>query len=225
MNAIVITKNYGEPPFCEKEILRYAGCKSSDEELLQLLHSCIDEVREKLVYKVCYRQLPVSIMEDVCDFGCFQVQSKSLAQNLRECQDVVLFGATIGVEIDRQILKYGRISPSKALMLQAIGTERIEALCDLFCKEMAEVGENGVNPRFSPGYGDVPLTVQKEFFAVLDCAKRIGVSLNDSLLMSPSKSVTAFLGIRNRQNSVTSPTEKNKCITCTKTDCAYRGVL
>ena len=41
-------------------------------------------------------------------------------------------------------------------------------------------------PRFSPGYGDLPLTVQKDFFRVLDCTRKIGLSLNDSLLMSPS---------------------------------------
>ena len=49
-------------------------------------------------------------------------------------------------------------------------------------------------PRFSPGYGDLSLEVQKEIFSLLDCPRKIGVSLGDSLLMTPSKSVTAIIG-------------------------------
>ena len=53
-----------------------------------------------------------------------------------------------------------------------------------------------LRPRFSPGYGDLPLTVQKEFMTLLDCAHLIGINLNESLLMSPSKSVTAIIGMK-----------------------------
>ena len=79
--------------------------------------------------------------------------------------------------------------------MQALGAERIEALCDAFCDSL--ISEKGVllRPRFSPGYGDLPLEVQKDIFSLLECHKRIGVSLNESLLMSPSKSVTAFVGL------------------------------
>lgn len=225
---MVITKTYAEPPICEKEILRYAGCKSSDEELLQLLRTCIEEVRGKLTYKVCYRELPVTITEETCDFDCLTVQSQNLAKNLQDCKTTILFAATLGVEIDRLIAKYGRISPSKALFFQAIGAERIEALCDAFCEEIerernAEGEQSGncvsLRPRFSPGYGDLPLEIQKDIFQILDCSKRIGLSLNDSLLMSPSKSVTAFVGLVESENK-----KINKCAACNKTDCEYRGV-
>ena len=49
--------------------------------------------------------------------------------------------------------------------------------------------------RFSPGYGDLPLDVQRPLFAALDVPRKIGVSLTDSLLMAPSKSVSAIIGI------------------------------
>ena len=186
MNTVVLSKIYPEPPFCEKEILRYAGCREADEGVRTLLQSCIREVRGRLSYKVCYRIGSVTVVDGVCDFGIFRLPSKHLAENLSGCKEVLLFAATVGVELDRLIAKYGRISPAKALMLQAIGAERIEALCDRFCKDMEmEIGA-GLRPRFSPGYGDLPLGVQKDLFAVLDCGKRIGLSLNDSLLMSPS---------------------------------------
>lgn len=227
MNSVIITKTYNEPTFCEKEILRYAGCKSSEDELLQLLRACIDEVRDKLTYKVCYRELPVAVDNATCKLGDWSIESENLAKNLSGCKSVIVFAATMGVEIDRLIAKYGRISPSKALMLQAIGAERIEALCDAFCEDIAREKNMAAKPRFSPGYGDLPLEVQKEFFMLLDCSKRIGLSLNDSLLMSPSKSVTAFLGLTDSSQIMDSDTREkiNKCAACTKTDCAYRGVL
>lgn len=192
---MILTKTFSEPPFCEKEILRYAGCKSPSPDISALLHSCLEEVRPKLSYKVCYRELPVTVTEDVCDFEVFAFTSKNLAQNLKEAKSVILFAATVGTQIDRLISKYGRISPAKGLMLQAIGAERIEALCDAFCDDLKKERPMGQCPRFSPGYGDLPITAQKEIFALLDCPKHIGLSLTDSFLMSPSKSVTAFVGL------------------------------
>ncbi len=229
---MILTKSYEAPPFCEKEILRYAGCKSEDAKLLRLLRACIEEVKDKLAYKVCYRELPITIAEETCDFGSFTLYSQNLAKNLKDCKTVIVFAATLGVEIDRLITKYGHISPSKALMFQAIGAERIEALCDAFCKDIADEKRKRTKPRFSPGYGDVPLAVQRELFQILECSKKIGLSLNDSLLMSPSKSVTAFLGLTEdgideedeAYKTVKGKREMNKCAACMKTDCAYRGV-
>lgn len=197
--SIIVTKTYTSPPFCEKEILRYAGCGAPDTDMQQLLGLCMEEAQNQLTYKVCYRELPVTITEAMCDFGIFCARSEKLAHHLAGCDAVLLFGATVGIELDRLIAKYGRISPAKALMLQAIGAERIEALCDVFCHDYA--GEQGVElrARFSPGYGDLPLEVQKDVFRVLDCSRKIGLSLGGSLLMSPSKSVTAFVGVVNQK--------------------------
>lgn len=221
MNPIIITKTYKEPIFCEKEILRYAGCKKADDEVVSLLKLCINEAREKLIYKVCYSEFPVFVKGDCCDFRFFSLHSENLAHNLTGCKSVIIFAATVGIEIDRLISKYSRISPSKALMMQAIGTERVEALCDAFCEDIKEERKVTLRPRFSAGYGDLPLDIQKNIFAVLDCSKRLGISLNDSLLMSPSKSVTAFVGVSDDKEC----NLKNKCNVCEKTDCAFRGAI
>lgn len=218
MNGIVNYKAYEQPPFCEKEILRYAGCKEADEKTLELMKSCISEAKEQLSYKVCYRELRVNIKDDLCDFGIFSIRSEKLAKNLCGCEKVILFAATVGTGIDRLIMKYSRISPAKALMLQAIGAERIEALCDAFCEDIK--GKMGMKPRFSPGYGDLPIETQKDIFSVLDTERKIGLFLNDSLIMSPSKSVTAFAGI-----CETECKNENKCTGCTKKDCLFRGEL
>lgn len=221
MSGAVLVKSYPPPAICEKEILRYAGCREADAEMMALLQECMAEVKDRLSYKVCYREFAVTIEDTLCHFGSFTLISKKLAANLQGCERVILFAATIGVEIDRLIARYGRLSPVKALLFQAIGAERIEALCDLFCEELAQEQGIGFKPRFSPGYGDLSLDAQREVFGALDCARQIGLSLTDSLLMTPSKSVTAIVGITESKKEK----PHAKCSMCDKKDCTFRGYV
>ena len=194
----VITREFSAPPVNRQEILRYMGCKDSRDELEALIDRAIALCEGKLSYKVCYSEFPLEIKEQVCYLGFAEAGSSDLAKCLSGCEKTVIFAATVGLELDRLILRYGRIEPSLALCLSALGAERIEALCDVFCDEMsAKLAIYGkkMRPRFSAGYGDLPLSLQKEIFASLECEKQIGLTLNDSLLMSPTKSVTAIIGI------------------------------
>jgi len=216
MSSVVKRISFEEPSVCERDWYRYAACKAIDDHVKALFYKCFDEARDQLRYQVCYRELPVRIQGDVCDFEAFRVTSTALAKRLSDCTGVIVFAATVGVPLDRLIARYCRLSPAKALMLDAIGTERIEALCDVFCQEVA--GDRG-KVRFSPGYADVPLAVQRDIFRLLDCEKNIGLCLNDSLLMSPSKSVTAFIGL----SDTPAPSVSHKCERCPERDCAFRG--
>lgn len=195
MSSVIYNKTYLQPPFSKSEILRYAGCKTADTQINELLEWALKEVEGKLSYKVCYRELCVTVSGNNCDFGLFSLKSQNLALNLKDVSSVVLFAATIGIELDRLVAKYGHISPSRAVMLQAVGAERIEALCDMFCSALAKEKGAVLKPRFSAGYGDLSLEAQRDIFRFLDCPRQIGLSLSDSLLMSPSKSVTAFVGL------------------------------
>ncbi|MBQ8768206.1 MAG: Vitamin B12 dependent methionine synthase activation subunit [Oscillospiraceae bacterium] len=213
MNTIFVKRYATDFPINEREIWRYAGLKGEPEEQLQcLLYTVIGDLAGKLSYRVCYRRM------SELPFG---TQSRDLAKCLRGCDEVVLFAATIGIEVDRYIAKYQQISATRALLAQAYGAERIEALCDAFCKEMkVQIAAEGkfCTPRFSPGYGDLPLEAQKDIFALLDCSRKVGVGLNESLLMSPSKSVTAIFGVGSAPVSET----RHKCENCTNGNCNYR---
>ena len=196
--STVITREYSAPPIRRREVLRYMGCKDSTIELEALIDRAISLSEGKLSYKVCYSEFPLEIIDSKCYLGFAEADSRDLAKCLNVCEKTLVFAATVGLELDRLILRYGRLEPSLALCLQALGAERIEALCDAFCGEMkAKLASEGKNmrPRFSAGYGDLPLSLQKDIFASLECEKRIGLTLNDSLLMSPTKSVTAIIGI------------------------------
>lgn len=217
MDNFIKVKVFKEPDIQVDEILRYAGMRKPNRETKELLNSCINEVSGKLTYKVCYEKFDIQESECGVIFQFSELVSKDLKKNLSGCKSAIIFVATIGVEIDRLIAKYAVVSPSRALMFQAIGAERIESLCNVFNAFIKEK-EKGTRPRFSPGYGDFSLDFQKEIFSVLDCYRKIGVSLNNSLLMSPSKSVSAIIGITDNCE----PTQEHACENCRKTDCVYR---
>ena len=190
----VEVKEYTLSQYNQKEILRYCGIKSADEGFSAILQACQEEANEVVSARVCYALLPVRVENTICDFGVFFLSSKHLAKALQGCKRAVIFVATVGVAMDRLIAKYGKISPVKALCMQAIGSERAEAVADEFCKELKEQFTD-TRPRFSPGYGDLSLETQGKIFDLLNPAKNIGVSLTDNLLMTPSKSISAFVGI------------------------------
>ena len=191
-----MVRTYSAPAVRMREIVRYAGGDS--EEIRRVAEECLVELEGRLSYSVCFCELPLKIEGEECRIGDMTFKSSHLAKNLKNSERVILFGATVGAEIDRLITRYSRLSPSRALMLQAIGAERIEALCDLFCEDVASELSAELLPRFSAGYGDLDISAQKDIFAILDCPRKIGLTLTDSLLMMPSKSVTAFMGIRKK---------------------------
>ena len=198
MEGKVYTKSYDPPAYDRKEILRYAGVRAPGEEIGKLMESCLEELAGRISCKVCYAEFPVRVEDGELDLGFAKVRSADLRKNLAGCESIVLFAATVGLEIDRLIARYARLEPSRAFLFQAIGAERIESLCNLFNREVnAEKGKlgSGTRPRFSPGYGDLELTVQRDIFRVLDCPRKIGLTLNETCLMSPTKSVTALIGV------------------------------
>ncbi len=189
-------KTYPAPPLRREEIGRYGGMGQPDEQTAALLEACLEELLPRLSYRVCWGEFPLEVMGDEVDLGFARVTSVALSRHLAGCDRVVVFAATVGLEVDRLLARYGRLSPAKALLLDAVGTERAESLCDAFCQDREVWGDRATTRRFSPGYGDLPLALQRDIFRVLEPARHIGLTLNDSLLMSPAKSVTALIGLR-----------------------------
>ena len=191
----ILVRQYDAPPIRRDEILRYAGVRGDAFSIEPMLSEYLREAQKVLTYSVCYTEFSIEEKENLLDLGFVTTESRDLQKNLSGCSSGIVFAATVGVALDRLIARSAATSPTKALLLQAIGAERIESLCDLFCRDLAGKQENYLlRPRFSPGYGDLPLEIQKNIFALLDCPKRIGLSLNQSLMLSPSKSVTALIG-------------------------------
>ena len=198
MSGTVRTWRCDAPPVDRREILRYAGVRGDAPEVERALEICLAELLDRLSYRVCFTECPVAVEGNEVALGQLRIVSRDLSHRLKGCEGAILFAATVGNEPDRLIARYNRLAPSRALLIQAIGSERAEALCDAFNEEMNRVQEergNQTRVRYSPGYGDLSLETQRDLFLLLDCQRKIGLTLNESLLMSPTKSVTAIIGL------------------------------
>lgn len=212
-------KTYSGVPVNYREVIRYAGAKSGDEKLNSLIDSCVSESEKEnaINFAVCFTELPVKINGDETDFSALKLKSKNLVSALRGAKSALVFACTVGIKTDRLIARYSAIDPLRALLFQALGAERVESFADFFMADFEKTHGVKLSPRFSAGYGDLPLSAQKDIFNLLNPQKHLGLTLNDSLLMSPSKSITAFAGI-NSENVA----GKTSCQNCAKSDCAYR---
>ena len=189
------------------EIARYLGYQKisvPDEQIFSLIKTAADEMLEVIKPQAVYEQFDLSVKYDeaagtgMVAFSDVKIPSKDLARNLRECSQVVIFASTLGPQCDQLIRRTQVKDQVKAAVFQATGAMFIEKCVDLLNEKIkVEIEAQGksVRPRFSPGYGDVSLEVQKDFFRLLPCS-RIGLTLMDTLIMSPEKSVTAFIGIK-----------------------------
>lgn len=201
------------------ELYRYAGYSRqtlvtesiNDLQMQELAQSAVNELREKINCRAVYAKFSLdadgsggeNCDEEIIRFAGKEIKSHHLTLNLKGCHNVILFAATLGPEVDKLIQKTSKINPAKSVMLQAGGAMYIEQYVELLQKHFQneeEKNNNFIRPRYSPGFGDVGLEVQKIFFELLQCQKNLALTLNDSLIMSPEKSVTAFVGISNTKS-------------------------
>lgn len=207
-----------------REIRRYLGygTNEGDETVNAMIEKCLRELSAVASPKCISRAYPLKLLpDDEIDFTVFQTKSRNLSRNLKDCSQVILFAATLGTGVDVLLHKYTKLQMSKAVIMQAAAAAMIEEYCDeenRLLKEEYESKGLYLRPRFSPGYGDFPLECQREITAVLETSKRVGIMLTDSLLMTPSKSVTAVMGVSYKPYHC----EVKGCEACGKTDCAYR---
>lgn len=152
--------------------------------------------------------------------AAFRPEGNDVPRLLAGCEAVICFAATLGMEFEALMRRTQARSMADAVVLDACGSAAIENVCDNLCADLAGAeAPLCLTDRFSPGYGDFPLTQQHAFCAMLDAARRIGVTLSDSGLMTPQKSVTALMGV----SAV--PTEKRArgCAYCGRfSTCSYR---
>ena len=222
-----------------KEVYRYLGYRGREpeEEIKEKIADCIKQVLEVSELRGLYEELPLvfSGEEGELSIGGIKVKSFDLWKNLSECSSVYLLGATIGIGIDRLIARASVSDMTRATIYQAVGAAYVEEYVDYINEEIRvkACGEGlALRPRFSPGYGDLPLDYQQDIFRLLNLSKHIGISLTESMLMSPSKSVTAIIGVGKRSTkgegeSELEPEQVNKhrgknCKLCPKLDCQFR---
>ena len=211
-----------------KEVQRYMGYRGIADigpDIRAKIDKAIGQVSLQSHPRIISKEYPVTVRDNdvTIHAGSEDVilQSESLARNLSGCCGAILLAATIGPACDMLVRRAGVTSAVDASIYQAAGAAAIESfLDDMNDRYKADYEAQGLflRPRFSPGYGDLPLATQKDVMELLQCESKIVISLNDSLLMTPSKSVTAIFGIRD--GSVNA--DGHDCSNCGLLSCKYR---
>ena len=111
---------------------------------------------------------------------------------------VGVMAVTVGMGVERELRRLSLSDPVAQVIFDAAGTTAVERAADA-CEAsiVAAAHDRGLytNFRFSPGYGDMPLSAQPVLLATLDAQRKLGITLSKSLLMTPTKSVTAVVGL------------------------------
>lgn len=204
----------------QSEVLRYLGTQSADAPLMEQIQEICAYMEQHITPRGIWREYPCTVTEDAAVCSDTVLPGKDLAAHLKGCTAFLLLATTLGTEADRLARTEGARASVRAAIVHAAGAAMIEQYCDDLQSQLAKEYEAKglyLRPRYSPGYGDLPLSCQRDFFQLLELPKRLGLSLNEHNMMTPSKSVTAVIGI--------SPEAKKsfrKCFSCGKKDCPFR---
>ena len=240
--------------FSKKEALRYFRAQAGDAQAEAAVDVAYEKLRDELQPRYTVKKFGCSIGSEgdstvpsvvKLDNGTV-FRSKALAWYVGEATELFLFGATLGSRVDSALRRMALTSVAEAGAGQAVAAALIETYCDDCCAELQKQLPEGkkLKWRFSPGYGDWALEEQKILFPVLDCAHTIGLTLTESCMMAPVKSVTAVMAIteadeedkaeKNKnektflkkfncnQTENNFPITNNKCLHCNKIDCEFR---
>ena len=186
------------------EVVRYMrmGRGTPDGALAGRVASLMDEVERAARPVRVWRRFPVAGGAIAAGPASIPVRGR-FAAHLAGCGAAYLVCGTLGHGVDALQRRVSAVSGADALIVQAVGAAMIEKWMDEtegeIGRELAE-GESLVE-RYSPGYGDFPLEAQRAVLGLLDAPRAVGVSLTDSLLMVPSKSVSAVIGVKSAREA------------------------
>lgn len=201
----------------KKEVLRYLGYKNQDIDLItnKLIEESMEEIKkianERYVYKLfdIFRKDDKIFLKE----SNFELKGKNIKKHLKNSEQCILMGITLGHGVDTRIRYYEKTSMDKALILDACASTIIEEISDRLCKEIEEnlkKNKKALTGRYSPGYGDLPLDIQGDFLSIIDAKKAIGLTSTSNSILIPRKSITAIMGIVDIKDRK----RINKCIDC-----------
>ncbi len=222
------------PPIDKPEVLRYLGYGGTapNPATDALVDRCIDEltkeVRPRAVYAAfplvkssAFSEEPGALTLDGCSLA---LPGEDIAAHLAGCHTAVLLCATLSMQADALIRRRQVQDVTAGLVMDCCATTLVEQLCDEVERQVKPLfGEEGrpagFTTRFSPGYGDLPLSIQAAFLAALDAPRKIGLCVTDSDILTPRKSVTAVFGVTDAAPS----DPRTGCARCSlRGNCAFR---
>lgn len=206
------------------EAFRYMGYKGGaiPANIDALSTECEQSLLAKITPKFVWRVFDIEKTSEGVEVKntALVFKGKNIAAHLRGCEKCVLLAATLGAGADGVIRAYEVSAMEKAVVADSLASAAIEQVCNAAEQEIqSQLAGYNFTWRYSPGYGDFPLDIQGEFIKTLDAGKRIGLSVSESLILTPRKSVTAVMGISEQEISK----GRRGCGCCNlKGQCEYR---
>lgn len=174
---------------------RYLGARGGpDPATLALLERCASPLLAAAAPRAVYLRAP---KEDLSALW----QGADVERHLADCPEAVLLAVTLGPGVDAQIRRAGVGDVAAQAATDTLASTLAEQVCDQAEEKLRALAREEnlyLTGRYSPGYGDWPITVQPRIAALLDTPKRIGLYVTDTFLMLPRKSVTAVMGLSTR---------------------------
>lgn len=181
------------------EAARYMGIKGEpDSSITEILDRLEPLVREKIMPKYVYRETPVELTAEGIRLGDVTsvLTGEAIKKHLKGCNKAVILAVTLSAEADKLIRRTAVTDMAESLAADCLCSAAVEQVCDLAEEEIfSQIKAPYRTWRFSPGYGDLPLTLQKDLLLALNAQRRIGLTVTENSLLIPSKSVTAIIGI------------------------------
>lgn len=196
------------------ETLRFLGNSKVEmnSETDRLLNICEKELLSAARPKFLYKTIDINEADII--------QGESIKAHLKDCEKAVLLCVTLGGEADRLIRTAQVTDMAKAVVLDAMASSAVEKVCDEVENMIrVEHPDEFLTWRFSPGYGDYPIGLQGEFLRILDAPRRIGLCTNENSILTPTKSVTAIIGV----SKTPIESKRKSCASCNlKSTCKFR---
>ncbi|WP_094606619.1 hypothetical protein SPSIL_059000 [Sporomusa silvacetica DSM 10669] len=152
--------------------------------------------------------------------------ANSIIKHLTGAVEVAVMAVTIGLPLEEEVSAlFLKNQYTLGMLLDAAGTTAVEmscaAVCSVIAQQAAQAGLSASRP-FSPGYSDWPLQLQPEILELATGA-RIGLSVTDTKMLVPRKSVTAIVGLYPYHHTLNlSHQQELPCDKCNQTSCQAR---
>ncbi len=181
------------------EVLRYMGCppEQAAPQTRALAEQAAAQMEQTARPRSVFRESGLSITGDgvLLESGLL-LPGRDLARHLAGCDRAVMLAVTLSAQADTLIRRAESRDMALALALDCAAAALVEEVCDRLEGEIFAKYPGCHFPfRFSPGYGDLPLSVQSGLLALLDAPRKIGLCANENHILTPRKSVTALVGV------------------------------
>lgn len=184
------------------EVARYLGTtvEMIDNETHREIRDVVDELKQYVDYKVEHRIVDVKNEEQGLKvIGTNLVlEGSSIQELLKDSSKCIFMAVTLGQRVEQYLRRLQVMNLNRAIIADFCASSMVEHLCNQINQEWKEkwlLQNQYLTDRFSPGYGDLSIYIQKQLCEILDTSRKIGLSVTSSGIMIPRKSITAIIGI------------------------------